>query len=131
MKFGVWALFDPPYFSFSEKTACWFGVYLSILYGPEPTTLSSASFLSAGKTFESTIAATLWVRMKGHVLSPFLRLNVTVVGSVASVDFSEPSSDDGPLGSAIFSMRSIENFTSADVISSPFENFCPGLSVQT
>ena len=79
--------------------------------------------MSAGKIFDRTIAATLCVRMKGHVLSTFLRCIVTVIGSVASVDFSEASSDDGPLGSAILSMRSSENLTSADVSSSPFENF--------
>ena len=48
MKFGVCALFGPVYSGLAEKTACWFGVYLSSLYGPEPTILSSVWTLSAG-----------------------------------------------------------------------------------
>src|SRR3954454_18889938 len=69
--------------------------------------------------------------MKGHVPSAFFRCIVTVIGSVASTDFSEASSEDGPLGSAILSWRSSENLTSSDVSGSPLENFRPGLSLQT
>ena len=69
--------------------------------------------------------------MKGHVASAFLSLNVTVVGSVASVESSDASSEDGPLGSAILSWRSSENLTSSEVSGSPEENFRSGLSLQT
>src|SRR5215510_12104597 len=69
--------------------------------------------------------------MNGHVLSTFLRCMVTVVGSVASTLLSDASSDDGPLGSAILSWRSRLNLTSSEVSSSPLENFCPALSLQT
>src|SRR4051812_17391433 len=69
--------------------------------------------------------------MKGHVPSALLSFIVTVVGSVASTDSSEPSSDDGPPGSAILSWRSSENLTSSDVRGSPLENFRPALSLQT
>ena len=69
--------------------------------------------------------------MKGHVASAFLSLNVTVVGSVASTESSDASSEDGPLGSAILSWRSSENLTSSEVSGSPEENFRSGLSLQT
>ena len=69
--------------------------------------------------------------MNGHVPSAFLRFIVTVVGSVASTDFSEASSVYGPVASAILTMRSSENLTSSDVSGSPLENFRSGLSLQT
>src|SRR3954468_11472779 len=67
--------------------------------------------------------------MKGHVASAFLSFIVTVVGSGASTDFSDPSSVYGPVGSFILSMRSSENLTSSDVSGSPLENFSPVLSL--
>src|SRR6478752_765108 len=69
--------------------------------------------------------------MNGHVASAFLSFMVTVVGSVASTDFSDPNSVYGPVGSAILTMRSSENLTSSDVSGSPLENFRSGLSLQT
>ena len=69
--------------------------------------------------------------MNGQVASGFLRFIVTVGGSVASTESSEASSVYGPVGSAILTMRSSENFTSSDVSGSPLENFRSGLSLQT
>ena len=48
MKFGVCGLFAPVYSGFADNTACWLGVYLSSLYGPEPIALASGCFASAG-----------------------------------------------------------------------------------
>jgi hypothetical protein len=77
-----------------------------------------------------TIAATLWVRMNGHVAVGRFRLNVTVCGSGASTLSNGSSSVYGPLGSSIASIRSIENLTSSDVSGSPLENFRSALIVQ-
>src|SRR4051795_6191 len=101
MTVGVWPLLAPVYSGLIFSTACWLGVYFSSWYGPDPMILSSGCFLSAGNTFDATIAATLWVRMNGHVPSGRLRFIVTVFGSVASTSLSDPSSDAGPPGSAI------------------------------
>src|SRR3954471_11200460 len=76
------------------------------------------------------MAATLCVRMNGNVASGLLSFIVTVAGSGASTDFSDPSSVYGPVGSLILSMRSSENLTSSDVSGSPLENFRPDLILQ-
>src|SRR5437764_10889791 len=91
--------------------------------------LLSASFLAAGKTFESTMAPAPVEMMKFHSAFGFLRWNTTVVGSGASV-VTFCSRLDGPLGSLILMTRSNENFTSCDVSGSPLENFKPGFSLQ-
>ena len=69
--------------------------------------------------------------MNGKVASTRLSFMVTVVGSVASTESSEPSSVYGPVGSSILSIRSSECLTSADVSGSPLENFRSALSLQT
>src|SRR3954471_11782083 len=69
--------------------------------------------------------------MNGNVASGLLSVIVTVVGSGAETDFSDPSSVYGPVGSSILSMRSSENLTSSAVSGSPLENFWSGLSLQT
>jgi hypothetical protein len=51
-------------------------------------------------------------RMSGQIWSlPFFSVKTTVVGSGAAVLSRLPSSDAGPLGSLILTMRSKENFT--------------------
>ena len=91
--------------------------------------LSSASFLAAGKTFESTIAPAPVEMMKFHSVLGDARWKTTVVSSTASV-FTLASRLAGPEGSLILRTRSKENFTSVAVSGSPFENFRPGLSLQ-
>src|SRR5215204_3808772 len=60
-----------------------------------------------------------------------LSVKTTVLSSLASTDFMLPSSDAGPLGSLILTMRLKENATSDAVRALPLANFRPSLIVQT
>src|SRR4051812_14564175 len=106
-------------------------MYWSSLYGPEPITSPSASRRLDGKTRLGTIAPSVWVRRYGNVPSASRRRIVTLEELVASTRERLESSGQGPEGSAILRTRSSENFTSAAVSRSPFENLSPGRSVHT
>src|SRR6476661_1253973 len=105
-----------------------------MVYGPAkglPLTISSSlMILSFGKTSSSTIGPELAARTPGNTWSlPALSVKTTVESSLASTDFRLPSRDAGPLGSAILTTRSMENFTSEDVSAWPLANLRPGLSL--
>src|SRR5215207_5884292 len=91
---------------------------------------SSDMTLSAGKTSSSTTGPQLEARTPGKTWSlAAFRLKTTVESSFASTDSRFANSEEGPLGSAILTTRSIENFTSEDVRAWPLANFRPGLSL--
>src|SRR5687768_6930961 len=105
-----------------------------MVYGPAnglPLTMSSSlMILSAGKTSSSMIGPELAARTPGKTWSlPALSVKTTVESSLASTDFRLPRSDAGPLGSAILTTRSMENFTSEDVRAWPLANLRPDLSL--
>src|SRR3954454_18726657 len=84
--------------------------------------LSSAIFLSAGKTLESTIAPAPVERTWSHSVFGWPRWNTTVVSfGVLTVNLPPVpvSRLAGPFGSLILSIRSKENLTSLDVRVSP------------
>ena len=60
---------------------------------------------------------------------PALSVKTTVVSSLTVTESRLPSSEAGPLSSAMLTTRSIENFTSEDVSAWPLANFSPGLSL--
>ena len=100
------------------------------MYGPEPMALASSSSLSAGNTLLSTIGPADVPRMNGQVWSfGFFSVKTTVLSLVALAETMLPSSDDGPFGSLILTMRVKENATSFAVSGSPLENFRPGFIV--
>ena len=132
MKFGVCALFGPVYSGFAEKTACWFGrVLVELVRARADRSCRRSASCRPGRSRPGRSPPTLCVRMNGKVASTLLSFIVTVVGSVASTESSEPSSVYGPVGSSILSIRSSENLTSSAVSGSPLENFRSGLSLQT
>ena len=62
-------------------------------------TLESSSSLFAGKTLESTIGPADVPSTNGKVWSfGVMRVNTTVLSSVALTDFMLPSSEAGPFG---------------------------------
>jgi hypothetical protein len=102
-------------------------------YWPEkalPVTMSSGAVrLVAEKTSSSTIGPAGLDRIWGQVWSAPLRVKTTVFSSGASVPARLPSSDEGPLSSAIASWRSKLNLTSLEVSALPFANVRPSLRV--
>lgn len=92
--------------------------------------VSSGVTASAEKTSSSTIGAAGLDRICGQTWSlPFLSVKTTVVSSGVATLSRLPSNDDGPLGSAMATWRSNENFTSDDVRSWPLANFRPDFSL--
>src|SRR3954468_6061173 len=89
----------------------------------------SAVTLSGEKTSSSTIGPAGLDRICGKTWSlPCFRWKTTVVSSLASVLSRLYSSEAGPFGSLIFTMRSKVNLTSDEVRSWPLANFRPGFS---
>src|SRR3954454_24367795 len=106
---------------------------LVIVYGPAnalpSTTAWSSVTLSGEKTSSSTIGPAGLDRICGKTWSlPCFRWKTTVVSSLASVLSRLYSSEAGPFGSLIFTMRSKVNLTSDEVRSWPLAHFRPGLS---
>ncbi len=134
-----WSWSSPWYWLFAERLTLprmWLALPAissteSNLYGPEPTSLSLASSLSAGKTWWSTIEPAAEASFAGSTASGVLRWKTTSVSLLASTDLMVDSSAAGPLGSLIFCIRWIEKTTSAAVSGCPLENFSPLCSVQS
>src|SRR5690606_32463111 len=114
----------PSRFRLYESMRCWPAT-------ASPLTLSSAEVPASGaKTSSSPIGPAGLESISGQIWSlPFFSVNTTVVSSGAATEARLPSRDDGPFGSAIFSTRSNENFTSLEVRSLPLANFRPDLSL--
>ena len=94
-------------------------------------TCASASSLSAGKTLLSTIGPAEVPSTKGQVWSlGFFSVKTTVLASGAATEAMLPISEAGPFGSLILLIRLKEKTTSADVMTSPLENFWFGFSLQ-
>ena len=101
-----------------------------ILYGPPKASASTMSWsgvtASAENTSSSTIAPGKLVRMNGKTWSlSVFSLKTTVVSSGVSTLSRLYRRLDAPFGSAIFMLRSKENFTSELVRSWPLDHFRP------
>lgn len=131
---------SPSYSGLASRTACLLAEYSDSMKGPEPTTCSSSSRLSAGKVSSSTMEAVALERILRNVRSGWLRLKTTVWSSGVSTAPSArasrsgsliaPSSTAEPLGSAICRLRSSEKRTSEEVSSLPLEKVRPSRRVQ-
>jgi hypothetical protein len=91
----------------------------------------SSRSASAGKVFSSTIGPAGEARTWANVWSlADLSVKATVLSSGAATDSTFPSSDDGPLASAILIWRSKLYLTVEALTGLPFANFRPSRSVQ-